>query len=86
MAGVLSEVLGRPVQAGVRLPSRGAEGEADRFGATEAWAQGYADMVDAQNDQGFYGASQPTTPDLAPTTFRQWCEEVLKPAVLQFRN
>ncbi|CAM5713266.1 hypothetical protein SALBM311S_03259 [Streptomyces alboniger] len=43
-------------------------------------------MVDAQNDQGFYGASQPTTPDLAPTTFRQWCEEVLKPAVLQSRN
>lgn len=37
-------------------------------------------MTHAQNTQGFYGATQPSTPDTAPTSFRQWCEEVLKPA------
>ncbi|MFE9445484.1 NAD(P)H-binding protein [Streptomyces sp. NPDC006602] len=82
MAGVISEVLGRPVHAEF-APIAEQKARMIRFGATEAWAQAYADMVDAQNDQGFYGASQPSTPDLAPTDFRQWCEEVLKPAVLQ---
>ncbi|WP_030674291.1 NAD(P)H-binding protein [Streptomyces cellulosae] len=85
MADVLSEVLGRPVRAEL-ASSAEQKTRMIRFGATEAWAQGYADMVDAQNDQGFYGASQPTTPDLAPTTFRQWCEEVLEPAVRQSHN
>ncbi|WP_405609263.1 NAD(P)H-binding protein [Streptomyces sp. NBC_00076] len=85
MAGVLSEVLGRSVRAEFASIAE-QKAKLIRFGATEAWARGYADMVDAQNAQGFYGASQPTTPDLAPTTFRQWCEEVLKPAVLQSQN
>ena len=79
MAGVLSEVLDRPVR--VEFTSTAELGERWlRLGATESWVRGFADMVDAQNDQGFYGASQPSTPDLAPTGFRQWCEEVFKPA------
>ncbi|CAM5578756.1 hypothetical protein [Streptomyces aurantiogriseus] len=81
MAAVLSEVLDRPVRAEFVT---GAEHKARmiRSGASEAWAQSMADMADAQNGQGFYGAAQPTTPDLAPTGFRQWCEEVFKPAAL----
>jgi hypothetical protein len=38
--------------------------------------------VAAAVDQGIYNA-QPRTPrSTTPTTFRQWCEEALKPAVL----
>ncbi|MFF3334595.1 NAD(P)H-binding protein [Streptomyces sp. NPDC002888] len=82
VAGVLSEVFDRPVRARFE-DSADHRARMIRFGATEAWAQGLADMMDAQNAQGIYGAAQPTTPDLAPTGFRQWCEEVLKPAALR---
>lgn len=81
MARVASEVLGRPVRA--RLI-----GFADhrenllRLGASEAVAQGLADMARALDEQGFYGAAAPSTPENAPTGFRAWCEEVLRPAVL----
>ncbi|MFI5793044.1 NAD(P)H-binding protein [Streptomyces sp. NPDC051677] len=79
MAGVLAEVLGRPVRTEF-VPLAEQRAGLLRAGAAEGWARDYIDMVRAQNDQGIYGSSQPTTPDLAPTTFRQWCEEVLRPA------
>ncbi|MGW0947009.1 NAD(P)H-binding protein [Streptomyces sp. NPDC002623] len=79
MAAVLAEVLDRPVRAEF-VTVAAQQAAILRSGATEAWAQAYADMIDAQNDQGFYGAVQLPTPDLAPTGFRQWCEEVLRPA------
>ncbi|MFH0172725.1 NAD(P)H-binding protein [Streptomyces cacaoi] len=81
MARVVSEVLDRPVRVR-QITVAEQKARLTGFGATEAWAQGVADMMDAQNTQGFYGAAQPTTPDTAPTSFRRWCEEVLKPAVL----
>ncbi|WP_327319702.1 NAD(P)H-binding protein [Streptomyces sp. NBC_01235] len=81
MARVVSEVLDRPVRVR-QISGADLKATALRFGASEAWAQGLADMVAAQNGQGLYGAAQPSTPDTAPTSFRQWCEEVLKPAVL----
>ncbi|MEV8022218.1 NAD(P)H-binding protein [Streptomyces sp. NPDC086554] len=81
LAQVVSEVIGRPVRA---QQTTGADYKAAMvgFGASEAWAQGLADMTDSLNDQGYYGASAPSTPETAPTTFRQWCEDVLKPAVV----
>ncbi|MEU5001808.1 NAD(P)H-binding protein [Streptomyces sp. NPDC021622] len=80
MAQVVAEVIGRPVRA---QQTTGADYKVTmvRFGASEAWAQGLADMTDSLNDQGYYGATAPSTPENAPTTFRQWCEEVLAPAV-----
>jgi uncharacterized protein YbjT (DUF2867 family) len=81
MARVVSEVLDRPVRL-QRTGSADYKATALRFGASEAWAQGLADMTEALKDQGFYGALAPSTPQSAPTGFRQWCEEVLKPAVL----
>ncbi|MFE3197382.1 NAD(P)H-binding protein [Embleya sp. NPDC055664] len=80
MAEVLSEVLGRPI--GFRRTSS-AEYKATLIGhgASEAWAQGLADMVDSLDAQGYYGADAGSTPETAPTTFRRWCEEVLRPAV-----
>lgn len=81
MARVVSEVLGRPVRARLTgaAPYRAALLER---GASEAWAQGLADMAQALEEQGFYGAEAPPTPGTAPTAFRTWCEEELKPAVL----
>ncbi|MGW4624284.1 NAD(P)H-binding protein [Streptomyces sp. NPDC004592] len=81
MADVVSEVLNRPVRVQL-ISSSDYRATALRRGASEAWAQALADMTDALNEQGFYGADAPSTPESAPTHFREWCEEVLKPAVL----
>ncbi|WNM33245.1 NAD(P)H-binding protein [Streptomyces sp. Li-HN-5-11] len=81
MARVMSEVLRRPVQArlvGVADYKAALLGH----GASEGWAQGLADMTRALDEQDFYGAAAPSTPETAPTGFRTWCEEVLRPAVL----
>jgi hypothetical protein len=44
-------------------------------------AHGMADMM-AAKERGLDNA-EPRTPQAGtPTTFRQWCEEILKPAVL----
>ncbi|MET8560050.1 NAD(P)H-binding protein [Streptomyces flaveolus] len=81
MARVVSDVLDRPVRF-QRLS--GAEYQASmlRHGASENWARAVADLAAATAEQGFYGSAAPTTPETAPTSFRRWCEEVLKPAVL----
>lgn len=81
MARVVSEVLDLPVR--FRRIS-GAEYQASmrKHGASENWARALADLAAATAEQGFYGSAAPTTPETAPTSFRRWCEEVLKPAVL----
>jgi hypothetical protein len=48
----------------------------------EAMAQGTVDMMVAKNE-GLDNAEPRTPRSTTPTSFRQWCEEVLKPAVLQ---
>ena len=50
-------------------------------GMSEAMAQGTVDMMVAKN-QGLDNAEPRTPESTTPTSFRQWCEEVLKPAVL----
>ncbi|MFF5468299.1 NAD(P)H-binding protein [Streptomyces achromogenes] len=81
MARVVSEVLDRPVRFRP-VDTEDQKAALLRYGATEAAAQGLADMMRALGDQDFYGAGVPVTPGTAPTGFRGWCEEVLKPAVL----
>jgi hypothetical protein len=44
-------------------------------------AQGMLDMAAAKND-GLDNAEPRTPESKTPTSFRQWCEKVLKPAVL----
>ena len=44
-------------------------------------AQGMVDMAAAQND-GFCDTEPHTSQSATPTSFRQWCQKVLKPAVL----
>jgi uncharacterized protein YbjT (DUF2867 family) len=80
MAGIISEVLGREV----RFQQTTFEAYNDRFvglGMSEAMAQGMTDMARAKNE-GLDNAVQRTPENSTPTSFRQWCEEVLKPAVL----
>ncbi|MFE2507525.1 NAD(P)H-binding protein [Streptomyces naganishii] len=80
MAEVISEVLGRPVR--VRWAAAEDYAAALRArGASEAWAGGLADMTRALEAQDFYGLAARPTPATAPTDFRTWCEEVLRPAV-----
>ncbi|MGW5738428.1 MULTISPECIES: NAD(P)H-binding protein [Streptomyces] len=80
MARVISEVLGRPVRVH-RTSSADYKAAMLDHGASEASAQGLADMTDAIDEQGFYGTAAPSTPHTAPTGFRQWCQEVLLPAL-----
>lgn len=48
---------------------------------SDAMAQGMLDMMVAKNE-GLDNAEPRTPQSTTPTSFRQWCEEVLKPAVL----
>ena len=45
------------------------------------WAQSLVDRMAIVN-QGLYNAEPRTSQPTTPTGFRQWCEDVLKPAAL----
>jgi uncharacterized protein YbjT (DUF2867 family) len=80
MAEIISDVLGKEV----RFQQTTFEAYKDRFlgfGMSDAMAQGQTDMAWAKNE-GLDNAVQRTSQNSTPTSFRQWCEEVLKPAVL----
>jgi hypothetical protein len=47
---------------------------------SDAMAQGTVDMMVAK-DQGLDNAEPRTPESTTPTTFGQWCQETLKPAV-----
>jgi uncharacterized protein YbjT (DUF2867 family) len=79
MAEIMSQVLGKDV----RFQQSTFEAYKDRFlrlGMSDAMAQGYADMARAKNE-GLDNGVQRTPQNSTPTSFRQWCEEALKPAV-----
>jgi uncharacterized protein YbjT (DUF2867 family) len=79
MAQIMSQVLGQDV----RFQQITFEAYKDRFirlGTSDAMAQGYTDMAWAKN-QGLDNGVQRTPQNSTPTSFRQWCEEALKPAV-----
>jgi uncharacterized protein YbjT (DUF2867 family) len=80
MAEIMSDVLGNEV----RFKQTTFEAYKDRFlefGMSDAMAQGQTDMAWAKNE-GIDNAVKRTPENSTPTTFRTWCEEVLKPAVL----
>ncbi|WP_280360907.1 NmrA family NAD(P)-binding protein [Nocardia wallacei] len=79
MAEIVSEVLGRPVRY-QQVDPEAFKANLTRNGLSDAWAQGLLDMGNAV-DQGIYDAEAALTEYRTPTGFRQWCEEVLKPAV-----
>ncbi|MCQ4045083.1 NAD(P)H-binding protein [Streptantibioticus rubrisoli] len=79
MARIISDVLGTEV-AYQQIPGSAFKARMTGFGMTEGMAQGMADMFDAKN-KGLDNAEPRTSESTTPTTFRQWCEEILKPAV-----
>jgi uncharacterized protein YbjT (DUF2867 family) len=78
-AEIISDVLGKPVRV-QRTPIEAYTAQLTGFGMSEAMAQGLADMMTAK-DEGLDNGEPRTPESSTPTTFRQWCEEVLKPAV-----
>ncbi|MFJ7249761.1 NAD(P)H-binding protein [Kitasatospora sp. NPDC098652] len=80
MARVMSEVLGRPVRY-ERQSLDDFRASLAGQGYSEALADGYLAMMRAKDD-GLDAGVERTPQSASPTSFRQWCEEVLKPAVL----
>jgi uncharacterized protein YbjT (DUF2867 family) len=80
MARIMSEMLRKPVRF-QQIPFETYKSRFVELGMSEAMAQGMTDMAAAKN-QGLDNAEPRTPENTTPTSFRQWCEEVLKPAVL----
>ena len=79
MAAIISEVLGKAVRCQrVSLDAYKA-GFVER-GYSDAMAQGMRDMAWAKNE-GIDNVEPRTPVNTTPTSFRRWCEDVLRPAV-----
>jgi uncharacterized protein YbjT (DUF2867 family) len=79
MASIMSDVLGREI-AYVQIPGAAFKERVKGFGMSDAMAQGLVDMFDAKN-RGLDTALRRSAESATPTTFRQWCEEELAPAL-----
>ena len=80
MAGIISAVLGQQVRF-QQITFDAYKDQFVGFGMSDAMAQGMTDMAWAKNE-GLDNAVQRTPGNSTPTSFRQWCETVLRPAVL----
>ncbi|WP_158818533.1 NAD(P)H-binding protein [Methylocapsa sp. S129] len=80
MAQIMSDVLGKPVRF-QQIPGEAVRSRLLGNGYSEAMAQAMVDMLEAKN-QGLDNAEPRAPQSTTPTSFRQWCEDVLKPAVL----
>jgi uncharacterized protein YbjT (DUF2867 family) len=79
MAEIISDVLGKEVRFR-QITFEAYKNRFVSFGMSEAMAQGMTDMAWAKNEGLDNGV--PRTPENStPTSFRQWCEQVLKPAI-----
>jgi uncharacterized protein YbjT (DUF2867 family) len=79
MAEIISDVLGTQV----RFQQTTFEAYKERFvgfGMSDAMAQGMTEMAAAKNE-GIDNIVRRTAENSTPTSFRQWCEEVLRPVV-----
>jgi len=81
MAGIMSELLGKPIRF-QQIPLGDHKAQLMQHGASEAMAQGLADWAVDVYERGIYHAEPRTPENTTPTTFREWCEGILKPAVL----
>lgn len=79
MARIMTEALGRSVRY-EREPLEALAARLTGFGLGDAFVRGMVDMMQAK-DEGL-DAAVPRTPETtSPTTFREWCEQVLKPVI-----
>jgi uncharacterized protein YbjT (DUF2867 family) len=79
MAAIMTDVLDRPVRF-QRIPDDAYKARLLSFGMSEAMAQSTLDMWTAY-DQGLDLEEPRTAASTTPTSFRQWCEDTLKPAI-----
>lgn len=79
MAAVISDVLGIPVRY-AQIEAASLESAMLSFGASPGMARAMADMATAKVD-GLDDGVVRTAGNSTPTDFRQWCAEVLRPAV-----
>jgi uncharacterized protein YbjT (DUF2867 family) len=80
MAAIMADVLGKSIRY-QRVSFEAYKAGFVERGMSDAMAQGMTDMAWAKNE-GLDNAEPRTAENTTPTSFRQWCEEVLKPAVL----
>lgn len=80
MARIMSEVLNKPVRY-TQISFDAYKAGFVQRGMSEAMAQAMTDMARAKNS-GLDNAQRRTPESATPTTFRQWCEDELKPLVL----
>ncbi|NUR26875.1 MAG: NmrA family transcriptional regulator, partial [Catenulispora sp.] len=81
MAATLGEVLARPVQYR-QLDAEAFAARLASFGTSPGMVAATVAMFHAKN-QGMDNAEARTAATATPTTFRQWCQQVLKPAVAE---
>ncbi len=80
MASIMTAVLEKPIRY-VQVPAEEYKAQLIRFGASEHFAQRLLDMA-AAKDNGMDNSVPRTPENSTPTSFWQWCEEVLRPAFL----
>ncbi|GIF15161.1 NAD(P)H-binding protein [Actinoplanes teichomyceticus] len=78
-ARIMSEVLGRPIRY-EHVPLDAFRAGLLATGMSASVAQGMVDMM-AAKAAGLDNAQRRTPDNTTPTTFRQWCEQVLAPAL-----
>lgn len=79
MASIVSEVIGRPVRF-VPIPVETYRTQLIAHGFSASMAEQMVAMAVAK-ENGLDNAEPRTAESTSPTTFRTWCEEVLKPAL-----
>ena len=79
MAATMSDVLGKPIRY-QQVPFDAFEAQLRGQGMSDAFVQGFVAMMCAKAE-GVDTAQPRTAEGTTPTTFRQWCEEELKPAL-----
>ncbi|MEU7638984.1 NAD(P)H-binding protein [Streptomyces sp. NPDC039016] len=79
LARIMSDVLGRPIRY-ERQTFDAARAAYAGHGLEGPVTQGFLDMMRAKDD-GLDDGVRRTPQTASPTTFREWCEQVLKPAV-----
>jgi uncharacterized protein YbjT (DUF2867 family) len=80
LAEIVTDVLGIPVRF-QPVPYEAYKKQLVQYGASEEFAASLVEMHEAK-DKGLDNAEPRTPENTTQTSFRQWCEEVLKPVVL----
>jgi len=80
LAAIISEVIGREVSY-QPVPFNAFKAQLMERDLTDAFAQGYINMLRAKN-KGMDNVAPRSTAIIGATSFRQWAEEKLRPMVL----